>query len=555
MPHAPHGGRPDQSSDESNVAALKNRVDALEYQSRESQRAQQEAVGREQTLRMHNAVLRRLTMSPTVATGKAEDAFREICIAAAEALDVDRVGIWFFEDDVYLRAVEVFDRRNGEQSCLELLLAEKYPRYFLALCEDRALAADDARHDSRTKELTDDYLVPCAITSMLDAPVRVEGRIVGVICHEHTGPARQWTLDEQTVAASLGDLVALTVQAKRRREAEQEVLRQREFLKQVIDVSPNVVSVIDREGRFVFVNKALADIAKVPRSELIGRSALDLVTDPEQAERFRKMDRAVLEGEEGDVSAMESFFVESEDSLRWFQISKRPIRAMDGRERQVLTVAVDITERKQYEDRMAMLVRELDHRVKNNLFAVMIMAEQTALSVESLEEFVPTFNGRIRSMSIAHELLARSNWQGASIVELVQRLGQTYLIGDAQRITMHGPNILLPPVVAPALGQILNELLSNAAEHGSLSTEQGRVDLSWKVVDRKLHLHWTERGGPPVTKPEKSKFGLELIERTAKHQLRGEATLHFEEGGFSCELGIPLESAPRREKPDRSPEN
>jgi PAS domain-containing protein len=93
-----------------------------------------------------------------------------------------------------------------------------FPTYMLALEENRALDVPDAQHDPRTRELTDGYLVPLGITSMLEATVRMDtGELAGVVCHEHVGPNRHWVLDEKSFAASIADAVTRALTDDRRR--------------------------------------------------------------------------------------------------------------------------------------------------------------------------------------------------------------------------------------------------------------------------------------------------------------------------------------------------
>src|SRR6185369_12973177 len=102
-----------------------------------------------------------------------------------------------------------------------VISVEQCPRYFAALEENRTIAAHDARTDARTSEFTENYLTPLGITSMLEAPIRIEGRTIGVVCHEHVGPPREWTIDEQNWAGSIADSVSLAFEASERNRAEE----------------------------------------------------------------------------------------------------------------------------------------------------------------------------------------------------------------------------------------------------------------------------------------------------------------------------------------------
>ena len=166
-----------------------------------------------QRLERQNAALTSLSHSPDLLGPTLERAFQVITETAAETLDVERVGIWFFSDNLSsLRSADLFSRKTGKHSSMVELTSSRYPKYFAALAEGRCIPAHDVRADERTAEFNLDYSLPLGITSMLDAPIRRSGQLVGVICLEHTGPARAWTPDEEAFGSSLADLLAISLE-------------------------------------------------------------------------------------------------------------------------------------------------------------------------------------------------------------------------------------------------------------------------------------------------------------------------------------------------------
>jgi signal transduction histidine kinase len=139
---------------------------------------------------------------------------------AAEILGVERSSVWLYTEDRSRIRCTVLHVKNKESSSGNELAEKDYPRYFEALRTERTIAADVARTDPRTSEFSDSYLIPIGITSMLDAPVRTGGRMVGVVCNEHIGPPRTWTLDEQTFAGSLSDLISLALETAALKQAQ-----------------------------------------------------------------------------------------------------------------------------------------------------------------------------------------------------------------------------------------------------------------------------------------------------------------------------------------------
>ncbi len=177
----------------------------------------------ERKLRRQNEILARLVryQAPEEDDGTG---MRILTEAATEALEVERASVWLFNDGFSsIVCLDLFERSPYRHSSGNELAAVDYPEYFKALAEQLAIAADDARRDPRTSEFTPSYLNPLKITSMLDAPIWVGGQMVGVLCHEHVGEARHWTLEEQQFAASLADYASLILEAQHRRRAEAEL--------------------------------------------------------------------------------------------------------------------------------------------------------------------------------------------------------------------------------------------------------------------------------------------------------------------------------------------
>ncbi len=177
------------------------------------------------TQRQYAAIVDLVTNESVLKSGLV-DTVHLITERVSDALDVERVSVWLLEDDRgTLRCIDLFERTPGEHSQDADLNAKDFPRYFEALAMGRAVDAHDARTDPRTSEFTDSYLVARGITSMLDAPVRSSGEVVGVVCHEHVGPARRWLDDEISFAAQVADQVAQALAGEERRRAEEERLR------------------------------------------------------------------------------------------------------------------------------------------------------------------------------------------------------------------------------------------------------------------------------------------------------------------------------------------
>lgn len=190
-----------------------------------------------------------------------------------------------------------------------------------------------------------------------------------------------------------------------------------------------------------------------------------------------------------------------------------------------------------------LLVDELNHRVKNTLAILQSIAMQTFRSASRTER--ETFEGRLGALAEAHNLLSREKWQGSELQDVVARVRNPYLLNNPERVRMFGPKVPLSPRLAVVLSMIVHEIATNAAKYGALSNDSGTVTLDWEIIaqggGRKLRMIWSESGGPHVSAPVQRGFGSRLIERSARDQLGGEATVDFLPRGVVCTVTAALE--------------
>ena len=176
---------------------------------------------RERIVRKQNEMLMGLAKCKELYSGDLSDSFRIVTEATAHAVEVERVSVWLYGDDrSMIRCIDLYTMSTDSHSEGMVLAAADYPSYFKALEEGAFIAAHDAHKDPRTKEFFNPYLSPLGITSMLDVPIRLKGDVLGVVCYEHVGPARRWTMEEENFARSPADYISLAIEADERRRAE-----------------------------------------------------------------------------------------------------------------------------------------------------------------------------------------------------------------------------------------------------------------------------------------------------------------------------------------------
>jgi two-component sensor histidine kinase len=183
-----------------------------------------------------------------------------------------------------------------------------------------------------------------------------------------------------------------------------------------------------------------------------------------------------------------------------------------------------------------LLNRELAHRIKNTLASVQAVVAQ---SLRDHPDLMGKIRGRIAALAATHDLLTRSEWQEASLREILA--GELAPYGPA-RFALDGKDVACPSAVATVLTLIFHELTTNATKYGALSTADGRVRVAWTLIAGRLELEWRESGGPPVSHPTRQGFGTKLV-RTSVTPFGGSVDLRFEPAGLRCKLALMLPQA------------
>jgi two-component sensor histidine kinase len=209
----------------------------------------------------------------------------------------------------------------------------------------------------------------------------------------------------------------------------------------------------------------------------------------------------------------------------------------------MMGVNIDVTEARESAEQMRLLLRELNHRVKNTLAMIQSLARQTLRRKPDPAEFIDAFSGRLRTLSEAHALLSDRDWSGIGLVELLKSQVDPYVLDASEQLVVQGADLRLPPDQALGLGLILHELASNAVKYGALSRPDGKVTVSWSEAaepGRRIELVWKESGGPPVVKPAEAGFGTRLIERGLDKVLDSTVELSFPAEGAEAKISLPL---------------
>ncbi|HIK18014.1 MAG TPA: GAF domain-containing protein [Leptolyngbyaceae cyanobacterium M33_DOE_097] len=358
-------------------------------------------------LRNQGTILSRLAKQRNIIEGNLQAAAQEITKAIAEVLMVDRASIWLYNDlKTNLNCIDLFEynmlQPQLEQHRSDLsLVVEQYPSYFHALeTSDKPIVANDACTDPRTCEFTSTYLIPLDIHSMLDVPIRVSGQTVGVLCIEQVGKLRCWTPEDESFARSIGDLVALSVEARDRKVAEQ-ALKQSEMRNQaLVNAQPDLLIRMHADGSYIDVVKG--GVVQLFRPEQTGSqvSIYDMLPLDQAQKRMYYAQKALRTRE---IQVYEYSFKADEQSYT----EEARIVACGGDE--VLVIVRDITERKQTERLLRQQAEDLENALEElkRTQSQMIQSEKMSSLGQMVAGVAHEINNPVNfiygNISIAHD--------------------------------------------------------------------------------------------------------------------------------------------------------
>lgn len=304
--------------------------------------------------------------------------------------------------------------------------------------------------------------------------------------------------------------------------------------RRLVESSPIGV-LIHREDRFQFANPAAVRLLGYDRAEeVVGRSVYDLV--PAEKRETVRQRIARLDGLSKPIRYADERLLRRDGTELNVEIIANTIQFAGGAARQILFL--DMTEQRQAEQRQQLLMRELDHRVKNNLASVLALLDQTAASTRDIGEFRSKFAARVKAMARTHEMLARAKWSGVDLADLTRLSIAPYIVDQSHRVSINGCPVTVRPRPALPVALAFHELATNAIKHGSLATPEGRIAVTWARVGARVSIEWSETDGPPAPPPEHFGTGLRLVRGLIEFELGGTVNFRFAPPGLVCTISL-----------------
>jgi PAS domain S-box-containing protein len=337
------------------------------------------------------------------------------------------------------------------------------------------------------------------------------------------------------LARQAADLIERTAVETALREGEQRL----RWFASIVESSYDPIISTDSGRTITTWNNAAERLFGYTSDEVIGQP-ITILIPPERSDEERTFFQRITRGER--IENYETVRQRKDGSLVDVSLTISPVKNAERKIAGASAIHRDITARKRAEEREKMLMAELNHRVKNVLARVDMVAMSSRNGSGSIDEFIRSLKGRIQSMAAAHALLSQEGWHGVGLEALMHSQLAPYA-ADAN-IAINATDVMLNPAAIQAMGMVVHELVTNAAKYGALSVPTGRVTVSWECQPNahaaNLVFVWREFDGPRVAVQAKSGYGTRLIRGLVPHELGGTVDLEFAAEGLSCRIEFPL---------------
>lgn len=366
-------------------------------------------------------------------------------------------------------------------------------------------------------------------------PLLSRRRVIGKFMTYYPEP-HTFTDEELSIAVTIARQLGFSVERQR---GEEDLRKSEERFRFLSEDAPVMLWMSDNHGRCLHLNRLLRTFWGVENADL---AAFDWSSTmhPDDAASIQNAMIAAVTAQKDVV--VEGRYRRADGIYRLLSTNAQPQFASTGEFLGMIGVNMDITEQREAEaalreseERLRLLLAELNHRVKNTLAVVQALAHQTFRSGAVTETSRTAFEGRLIALAAAHDLLTRSNWERASLSDIAMQALHSQGVEEG-RAAFEGPSVNLSPRKALAIAMAFHELCTNALKYGALSGTSGRIDIRWNESTDGLTVTWSETGGPVVAKPSHRGFGSRLLEDILARDLDADIGLDFRPDGLQCRI-------------------
>jgi PAS domain S-box-containing protein len=330
-----------------------------------------------------------------------------------------------------------------------------------------------------------------------------------------------------------------------KRAAEEALRESEERLRVIVNQTRAGIAQTDLTGRFELVNERYCEITGYSRDELLGMRMQE-ITHPEDLPHNVELFRRVTA--EGVPFVIEKRYLRKDGSAIWVNNTVSLTRDNSDRPQHVVAISLDISERKQAQEQQRLLLREMNHRIKNLFALAGGVVTLSARSAETPNDLAEAVRERLAALARAHELTLPGTTgekadRPATLPILIRAIISPLLV-EKERVVITGPEVPISGNAVTSLALLLQEFATNAAKYGALASETGRIEISWCEWKGEVLLVWREQGGPQIGGPPESEhegFGSTLARLAVTGQLGGKISRDWDKEGLTIKLSVPLD--------------
>ncbi len=416
-----------------------------------------------------------------------DSALIRITEASSKTLKTERASTWFYNlDHSKIICKDLYEQTKNRHEKGTELIVNHYPKYFKALEKERIIAANNPFTDPRTKEFNEGYLSAHGITSLMDTPIRIHGKMVGIVCHEHTGLPREWTQEEQVFAGSIADMVSLVMEASQRKQAEEALAEEKERLAVTLRSIGDGVITTDTQGYVILINSVAEKLTGWRQENAAGKplqNVFKIINEQTREPCANPVEQVMKTGHAAEL-ANNTVLVAKNGKERIVADSGAPIRDKDSKIIGVVLVFRDITESRKLErehlkaqkiESIGLLAGGIAHDFNNilNLILGNISIAKIAYQKKSedvkIEEILSNTEKAVhRASGLTQQLLTFSKGgspvkKTTDIAELVKETISFTLKGSASKCKFEIPGGLYPLEIDEGqINQVINNIVINA---------------------------------------------------------------------------------------------